>query len=377
MKKDVIKTIVTMLLIAMLGCTIIGCGEEAETKKEQSADDEQSAEDDKADKDTEAAKADRSGEDEQSEGKDKAGKQDKESEVNDDKTSDDKKEEPAQKASAGSDAGTDAGNAGEIDEWKGYESIEAVLDRYTESTDHECDGYVMFDVDADGTEELILTDHDRIYKIFSEYGDRTRCVFVNPGSSDVRVYRDGIIGLEGIDEAGQAYEHWSKYYTELGDYLSTYEKIGEEYYTFCNEDLSKDQIEEIKRAYTDTGYYPAWLGEWGDMITQKEYESTKPKTKPVELLKPDELSDRSALEVKPEYLLYVNAPDGYVNLRTGPGTDYDIICRIPNDESLESYRKQATAQNGKNWLKVTYFNEEDNEVGYKWLTGWVAESQVQ
>jgi len=62
MKKDVIKTIVTMLLIAMLGCTIIGCGEEAETKKAQSANNEQSAEDDKADKDTEAAKADKSGE---------------------------------------------------------------------------------------------------------------------------------------------------------------------------------------------------------------------------------------------------------------------------------------------------------------------------
>ena len=202
MKKDVIKTIVTMLLIAMLGCTITGCGEAAENAEEQNVDSEQLEEEDKTGSDDKAAKADKAGEDEQSEGKDKAGKQDKESEVNDDKTSDDKKEEPAQKASAGSDAGTDAGNAGEIDEWKGYESIEAVLDRYTESTDHECDGYVMFDVDADGTEELILTDQDRIYKIFSEYGDRTRCVFVNPGSSDVRVYRDGIIGLEGIDEAG-------------------------------------------------------------------------------------------------------------------------------------------------------------------------------
>lgn len=341
-----------MILVAMLGCAIVGCTKTAETTEEQSddseqiadsaqtADSEQTAEDDKADKDDAVVKADK-------------------------------------EASASSDAGSDAGNAEEIDEWKGYESIEAVLDRYMKSRDKECDGYVMFDVDADGTEELILTDYGRIYKIFSEYDDRVRCVFVNPEDSEVSMYRDGILGAEGIDESGQAYEHWLKYYTELGDYLSTYEKIGEEYYTFCNEAMTKDEIEEIKRAYTDTGYYPAWLGEWGDMITQKEYESTIPKTKPIELLKPDDLSDRSALEVIPEYLLYVNAPDGYVNLRTGPGTDYDIICRIPNDESIESYRKQATAKNGKTWLKVTCFSEADNEDGYKWLTGWVAESQVQ
>ena len=346
MKKDIIKSIVTMILVAMLGCAIVGCTKTAETTEEQSDDSEQiadsaqTAEDDKADKDDAVVKADK-------------------------------------EASASSDAGSDAGNAEEIDEWKGYESIEAVLDRYMKSRDKECDGYVMFDVDADGTEELILTDYGRIYKIFSEYDDRVRCVFVNPEDSEVSMYRDGILGAEGIDETGQAYEHWLKYYTELGDYLSTYEKIGEEYYTFCNEALTKDEIEEIKRAYTDTGYYPAWLGEWGDMVTQKEYESTIPKTKPIELLKPDDLSDRSALEVIPEYLLYVNAPDGYVNLRTGPGTDYDIICRIPNDESIESYRKQATAKNGKTWLKVTCFSEADNEDGYKWLTGWVAESQVQ
>lgn len=79
----------------------------------------------------------------------------------------------------------------------------------------------------------------------------------------------------------------------------------------------------------------------------------------------------------PQYLLYVKAPDGYANLRTGPGTEYDIICRIPNGDELEVYREDAISKTGKKWLKVAYWREADNEDGYEWLTGWIAESQLE
>ena len=82
-------------------------------------------------------------------------------------------------------------------------------------------------------------------------------------------------------------------------------------------------------------------------------------------------------ETIPEYLVYVKAPDGYANLRTGPGTEYDIICQIPNGESLEVYREDAISENDKRWLKVAYYREADNEDGYEWLTGWIAESQLE
>ncbi|MBO4903458.1 MAG: SH3 domain-containing protein, partial [Lachnospiraceae bacterium] len=75
-------------------------------------------------------------------------------------------------------------------------------------------------------------------------------------------------------------------------------------------------------------------------------------------------------------LRFVNASDGYANLRTGPGTEYDVICRVPNGHDLEVYRKKGTSKSGKNWLKVTYFTEADNEDGYMWLDGWIAESQL-
>ena len=79
----------------------------------------------------------------------------------------------------------------------------------------------------------------------------------------------------------------------------------------------------------------------------------------------------------PEYFEYVKAPDGYANLRTGPGTEYDVICQIPNGGELEVYREDATSKSGKKWLKVAYYREADNEDGYEWLTGWIAESQLQ
>ena len=81
-------------------------------------------------------------------------------------------------------------------------------------------------------------------------------------------------------------------------------------------------------------------------------------------------------ETIPEYLVYVNASDGYANLRTGPGTEYDIICQIPNGDSLEVYREDAMSQSGKKWLKVAYYGKADNENSYEWLTGWIAESQL-
>ncbi len=72
-----------------------------------------------------------------------------------------------------------------------------------------------------------------------------------------------------------------------------------------------------------------------------------------------------------EYYVYVNAPDGYVNLRTGPGTEYDIICPIPNGEALELYTKDATAKNGKKWAKVAYWYDGE------WYTGYVIASQIE
>lgn len=372
MRKRVTRTVLLLVLTGILGLTI-GCGRAGAAAEDTDDKNEQIVETDDAEKDP-VNESGRTGEGVLSGRTDNAPEQAKESGEDGDKAADepDGEGEVSEPSSV-----TDEGTREEDDEWRDYDSPEAALDAYMKIKDIECDGYVMFDVDADGTEELILTDHGRIDRIFGTYKDKIRCIFKSPDDSTVRLYHDGMLEAEGINQQGDAYTHWWHYYSELGNYLSTFEESAGEYYTFCADDLDKDDIGEIERTLEETGYYPVWLGEWGDMLTKEQYESVIPKTKPIELPEPDDLSDRSGLEVIPEYLLYVNAPDGYVNLRTGPGTEYDIICRIPNDESIESYRKQAKAKNGRNWLKVICFSEADNEAGYKWLTGWVAESQVQ
>lgn len=40
-----------------------------------------------------------------------------------------------------------------------------------------------------------------------------------------------------------------------------------------------------------TGYYPAWIGEWADMITEEEYEQIVPKTEPLRLPEGRKLSE--------------------------------------------------------------------------------------
>ena len=79
-------------------------------------------------------------------------------------------------------------------------------------------------------------------------------------------------------------------------------------------------------------------------------------------------------ETIPEYLLYVNSSDGYANLRTGPGVEYDVIRKLHNGEELEVYREDGYDSKGKRWLKVAYFEGDDED--YRWITGWIAESLV-
>ncbi|MBR4027558.1 MAG: hypothetical protein IKJ01_08420, partial [Lachnospiraceae bacterium] len=61
-------------------------------------------------------------------------------------------------------------------------------------------------------------------------------------------------------------------------------------------------------------------------------------------------------------IVIVDAPDGYVNLRYGSSTEYDIITEIQNGVQLDVYRMDDTGK----WCGIWY---KDN-----W--GWIARSQV-
>ena len=105
----------------------------------------------------------------------------------------------------------------------------------------------------------------------------------------------------------------------------------------------------------------------------------------IETNEPDEkqFEETSEDHTIPEYFIYVISPDGYANLRTGPGAEYDVICQIPTGDSMEVYRETATDKKGNKWLKVAYWHPEgtsqldgSNEQGITEI-GWIAESQVE
>ncbi|MBP5607068.1 MAG: SH3 domain-containing protein [Lachnospiraceae bacterium] len=264
--------------------------------------------------------------------------------------------------------------------WPKYDSPEDVLDKYMEEQEvspADDMGYLMYDVDADGFEEMIITYQDRIAEIYGNYKGKLHLAFTAYADCEATLYPGGMLKVVASDQSEYTETTWEQYYPEFGDFLPVFEEMDGQYYTFCAYDLDENDMKEINRSLEDIGEYPVWIGEWFDMITKSEYDKLIPKTEPVKLLKADPLSDRSALEVKEQFLLFVKASDGYANLRTGPGTEYEIICQIPNGDDMEMYRKNAMSDSGKKWLKVTYLMETDNEAGYSWLTGWVAESQLE
>ena len=268
----------------------------------------------------------------------------------------------------------------QINELLGYG--EALLDYGWPSNDTDGDvGYVYYDINSDGEEELIITYQEQIMDIYGHYCGKLSRFF--SGGSDVTatLYPDGILKTEhGLDPQYRSVL-WSVYDEGFGYFCTTIRKesdkeTGDYYSTTSYYGLSDDLHKEIEEDLKNGGLIPVWMDEIEDELTKSEYEKLIPKTEPIKLPKSLAISNMSE-ETIPEYLIYVEAPDGYANLRTGPGTEYDVICQIPNGGELEVYREDATSTNGKKWIKVAYYREADNEDGYEWLTGWIAESQLE
>lgn len=55
---------------------------------------------------------------------------------------------------------------------------------------------------------------------------------------------------------------------------------------------------------------------------------------------------------------YTNDPDGYTNVRSGPGTNHPIVSRIYDDEEFEFCETSGS------WWEVFYEGEQEWYVGY-------------
>ena len=71
------------------------------------------------------------------------------------------------------------------------------------------------------------------------------------------------------------------------------------------------------------------------------------------------------------FTVTVTASDGYVNMRTGPGTEYAIITTISTGEVLDVIDGVTREDNGKVWYKIQYY------FNGNWVEGWISETQVK
>ena len=285
--------------------------------------------------------------------------------------------EPADQEASAKEAPVQEEETGSVETTEEPDTIEKILDSYMADPNKQDLKYVMYDVNADGIEELIFTREGRIAEIYGTRAGKPQLTVSCNDNCEMTLYPKGMLEVKEKEPPEQSGTRWYQYFPDWGDFLPVFEESLGEYYTFCAYNLSEESINEINGSLDNVGDYPVWIGEWSDMISQKEYDSLVPKSDPVKLIEADSLSDRDALETLPEYFEYVKAPDGYANLRTGPGTEYDVICRVPTGNDLEVYKKSATSNSGKTWRKVAYFIETDNEPGYAWLAGWISESQLE
>ncbi len=251
------------------------------------------------------------------------------------------------------------------------------------------------DLDGDGSKEILVTFTYDTGTDPNSYGD----MWLFDKDSSAGDYREvqlpfarGENGAKGFDIEYDKPQNGKIRFNIKEGGLSMEEEVGEEYISawWTDEATSetryvyraeiKDEANPVVRCYIEPlprnalslGFdlnYRNGEYEVGYIEKDSPYEETADVS--------DLPSDYTEDETIPEYFEYVDAPDGYANLRTGPGTEYDVTCQIPNGESLEVYRGEATAKNGKKWLKVAYYVGSDDDDEDPWITGYIAKSQLQ
>ena len=145
--------------------------------------------------------------------------------------------------------------------------------------------YLFYDVDGDGMRELLITYYDEIVDIYAYDGEKVRYAYGAPYNGLIRLFPGGMLEEITSQSAEDYSTTWYRFDTVLGDFLPDFELLVQsgsdpEYYVYCGVDDS--DRDEVVESYRQTGYYPVWVWEWADMITEEEYNKMCPQT-PVSL----------------------------------------------------------------------------------------------
>ena len=138
--------------------------------------------------------------------------------------------------------------------------------------------YSIYDINKDGTPELIISFYGYIADIYSYNGTKAVEALTRSYRDSITIYDDGLVKLESTD-AATASISWYELNPTIGEFLPTVEDLitlnddgtvkEEAYYRFA----ADGAWDEIEQAYKQSGILPVWAYEWGGDITYDEFYS--------------------------------------------------------------------------------------------------------
>ena len=151
-------------------------------------------------------------------------------------------------------------------------------------------GYAFMDINNDGTDELLIIHDNSLISLYGYNGTEAVLSFGRMYRHEVFLYEDGMIQVL-FGTMNDAAEYWYRYHPLSGNTLPVVEKTYEptnndpkdvKCYVYSAE-LNPDEVDRI---YLQGGMFPVWAYEWGDEITEKEFDTYTSKAKEVKLPKP-------------------------------------------------------------------------------------------
>ena len=168
---------------------------------------------------------------------------------------------------------------------------------WPKSADFDGIRYVFHDIDSNGTDEMIITYQDKITDIYGFDGEKIIRAYVVSADSEAVLFSNGMLMINvPLNEQGPI-TTWYEFNSEIGMYFPSFEAYyhegyiegsENEFYTYCYDESTANEIVESYRNY---GTIPVWAYEWGDTMTEQEYNDMCPDVPAADLPEGEKLSD--------------------------------------------------------------------------------------
>ncbi len=131
-------------------------------------------------------------------------------------------------------------------------------------------GYFLYDIDGNGVDELVITYMENIYDIYGFDGKKAVVAYNVPYRGEAFLYTDG--KLKELWAAGSTSRvTWYGLSSSIGDFFPIAQKESSKNVT-CYSYTAADNMEEIEKAYKESGNVPVWAYEYSDEISKSEFE---------------------------------------------------------------------------------------------------------